>query len=187
LVFVGVLMPTRVFFLTATDTKAWLAAVQEATPIIFCEAEGSGKRPRTYDLATAIPDLGKVSLLPSGVASQRELLVHEKPYSFVPKVYKEARGTTHAVYSALNPGTVTIRLAGVASEEHIAPGDLSTHAGDAAAQKLARVMWKALDRLGLVKGNLGIGPEALDLHRAGYRLCRALAADPTNDVRFPAE
>jgi hypothetical protein len=177
-------MATRFFFLTAADTLAWLAAVEEARPVVYCEAFGDGKRPRTYDRADEIPDLGRVTLLPSGLVDQRELLVHAKPYKFVPKVFRGPGGTDHAVYPALNPGSVDLHFAGVASDSHIAPGDLSYMSSDAPGQELSRLMWKVFGKLGLVRGSVGIGPEAVGLHRDGYRLCRSLAADPEVDARF---
>jgi hypothetical protein len=91
-------------------------------------------------------------------------------------------GTRYKVNPLAHPGMVALELGGVCASTHIVTGEFGTANKDEVAVTLNKTLWQVLRKQCTISGTAAVGPEALELHRAGYRLNDRLTAKPASDL-----
>ena len=173
----------RQLFMTAGDMARWFAAVEEKLgwKIKFVpNGLFHAPQPEFVDCRD-IPSFG-VSV--SG--DQR----HNRHYFIVPATANIAQEpfrlnngqTRYTVDPLANSGMVGFDPSGVCAPTHIVTGEFSTALTDEVSVTLDKALSQVLRRQCTISGTAAVGAEALELHRAGYRLNDRLTARPSSDL-----
>jgi hypothetical protein len=84
--------------------------------------------------------------------------------------------TRYTVKPLANPGMVGFELGGVCAPTHIVTGEFGTALTDEVSVTLFKALSQVLRKQCTISGTAAVGAEALELHRAGYRLNDRLQA-----------
>ena len=81
-----------------------------------------------------------------------------------------------------NPAMVAFEPGGVCAPTHVVTGQFGTALTDAVSVALYQALARTLRKQCTISGTAAVGAEALELHRAGYRLNDRLSAVPASDL-----
>ena len=175
------------FFATSSDIVPALKNFEANKPLKFVDPEIKTTPHRAiYFNSSDIPSLG-IATAPSGswsdsyIVSYRDVKNHM--HAFVDN-YGQKRWM---INNGDNPDSVMLTLAGVWKTGTLLPGNICTSHQAGVAQQLMRCFLLALKEASFVQLDIyWLGPEALEMLKAGRRLAKnAEASPPQFDLQLP--
>ncbi len=160
----------RLFFATGDEIRERFLKLEHAQPLKYFR---SGNHPKwripKYRSVGSIPELG-VSPTGSRTGDPSYLVLPRlrplKRSWFIP----DGGRLTFAIYQAENPVSVVMSLGGQRPSSTLVAGEVSTMFGAGAAGRLFERVSAELFRGFVHHGSFWVSPEAVSLHRQGWRL-----------------
>jgi len=173
----------RQIFMTAGDMARWFAAVEEKLgwKIKFVPYGPFDAPQPEFANCLDIPNFGV-----SASGDER----HKRHYFIVPAtanvVQEPFRLNNGQMRCTVNPqansGMVGFDPSGVCAPTHVVTGEFDTALTHEGSVTLDKALSQVLRKQCTISGTAAVGAEALELHRAGYRLNDRLAAHPASDL-----
>lgn len=169
--------------MTAGDMTRWFAAVEAKL--------GWKLKFVPYGLFDAPqPEFASCLGIPSFGVSASGDLKHSGHYLIFPATANVVQApfqlndgrTKYTVDPRAHPGMVGFDPSGVCAPTHVVTGEFGTALKDEVSVALYKALAQALHKQCTISGTAAVGAEALELHRAGYRLNDRLAAHPSSDL-----
>jgi len=169
--------------MSASDMDRWITAAEERLGLKF--------KCVTYYSADPIPEVGWCREIPSFGVSVSGDRKHNARYLILPstavvvqEAYQLNNGETrHRIDPLVNPGMVSLEMGGVCDSSRIVvTSEFGTALRDRVSVAIDKALWQIARKQCTVSGSAAVGAEALELHRAGYRLTDRVKAHPSCDL-----
>lgn len=172
-------MASRItIYLTQVDLRAWLAEVENATPLYYVLVGTFPQSPRVYLAAADVPSFGVSKSGDTTRGDQYLLMKQSNELTIEPSKHG------YEVYPDANPGSVILNPGGTYDEKVVIEGELAAAVGSKQSVGLYRELLKTLRLHGRLVHGAIVGADAEFRARSGARLCPRLAAGEEYDVKM---